>query len=105
MKIIIEIESKSEMEKLSALFKTFKINTVKIISAEDATMPVINGDKKIDPKSLFGIWADQPRSLENIRKAAWQTFCLLFLLAPFAFLLMQFCVTFLLQEVEFNTFW
>ena len=28
----IEIDSKSEMEKLTALFKTFKINTVKVIS-------------------------------------------------------------------------
>lgn len=30
------------------------------------------GDKKIDPNSLFGIWANKPRSLENIRKKAWQ---------------------------------
>jgi len=72
MRITIEIDSKSEMEKLSALLKTFKINTVKIISSDDSPMPVIKGDKKIDPKSLFGIWAEKPRSLENIRKAAWQ---------------------------------
>jgi hypothetical protein len=72
MKITIEIDSKSEMEKLSALFKTFKINKVNVISTDDSEIPVIKGDKKIDPTSLFGIWANKPRSLENIRKDAWQ---------------------------------
>jgi hypothetical protein len=71
MKITIEIDSKSEMEKLSALFKTFQINKVKVISADDNDIPVKKGDKKIDPASLFGIWANKPRSLENIRKDAW----------------------------------
>ena len=71
MKITIEIDSKSEMEKLSAFFKTFKINKVKVISTDDE-ISVIKGDKKIDPKGLFGIWANEPRSLENIRKDAWQ---------------------------------
>jgi hypothetical protein len=71
MKITIEIDSKNEMEKLSALFKTFKISTVEIISS-DTDAHIIKGDKKIDPKSLFGIWANKPRSLENIRNAAWQ---------------------------------
>jgi hypothetical protein len=71
MKITIEIDSKSEMEKLSALFKTFKINTVKVFSSDDTTS-VIKGDKEIDPKELFGIWAKQPRSLESLRKNAWQ---------------------------------
>ena len=30
MKVTIEIDSKSEIEKLSAFFKTFKINKVKV---------------------------------------------------------------------------
>ena len=34
-------------------------------------MPIIKGDKKIDPKGLFGIWAKNPRTLESIRKEAW----------------------------------
>lgn len=72
MRITIEIDSKSEMEKLSALLKTFKINTVNITSSDNTAAPVIKGDKTIDPKSLFGIWAEKPRLLENIRKAAWQ---------------------------------
>jgi hypothetical protein len=71
MKVTIEIDNKSELEKLSALFKTFKINTVKVITA-DNPIPLIAGDKKIDPTSLFNIWADKPRTLEAIRKAGWQ---------------------------------
>jgi hypothetical protein len=70
MRITIEIDSKSEIEKLSALFKTF--NTIKVILPDEPAMPIIKGDKKIDPKSLFSIWAKNPRSLENIRKDAWQ---------------------------------
>jgi hypothetical protein len=72
MRITIEIDSKSEMEKLSALFKTFKINAVNVIAADETAIPLIKGNKKINPKDLFGIWADKPRSLENIRKDAWQ---------------------------------
>jgi len=72
MKVTIEIDSKSEMEKLFALFKTFKINKVEVITADDNDIPVIKGDKKIDPTSLFGMWANKPRSLENIRKDTWQ---------------------------------
>ena len=68
----VEIDDKSKMEKLSALFKTFKINKVKVISTDDNVIPIIKGNKEIDPTSLFGIWADSPRSLEDIRKGAWQ---------------------------------
>ena len=72
MKLTIEIDNKNELEKLKALFKLFKIDTVKVISNDNPAMPVIKGDKKLDPKSLFNIWADKPRTLETIRKAAWQ---------------------------------
>ena len=72
MKIIIEIDTKKELEKLSALFKAFEINTVNVISSNyKKDLPVIKGNKKLDPQKLFGIWAEKPRTLENIRKAAW----------------------------------
>jgi len=70
MRIVIEIDSKSELEMLSALFKTFK--TVKVIPPGEPVMPIIRGNKKLDPKSLFSIWEKNPRSLENIRKDAWK---------------------------------
>lgn len=71
MRVTIEIDSKSELEKLSALFKVFKINTVKVIS-NNMQAPVTKGDKTVNPKDLFGIWAKKPRNIEAIRKAAWQ---------------------------------
>jgi hypothetical protein len=71
MKITIEIDSKKEMEKLSALFETFKISAVNVVAANERIIPLIKGDKTIDPKALFGIWEKAPRSLEDIRKVAW----------------------------------
>jgi len=71
MKITIEIDSKNEMEKLSALFREFDISKVSVIPTDNKTMPLTKGDKKIDPTGLFGIWAKKPRTLEAIRKAAW----------------------------------
>ncbi len=33
---------------------------------------ITKGDKSIDPKSLFGIWKNNPRSLQEIRQKAWE---------------------------------
>jgi hypothetical protein len=46
MTIINEIDSKSKVEKRSALFKTFKINVVKVISPDDSAMSAIKEIKK-----------------------------------------------------------
>ncbi len=72
MKLTIEIDSKSELEKLKALFKVFKIDKVNVVTNDTAAIPVSKGDKKLDPTSLFSIWSDKPRTLDAIRKAAWQ---------------------------------
>ena len=29
------------------------------------------GDKSVDPTELFGIWREEPRSLEEIRRGVW----------------------------------
>jgi len=71
MKVTIEIDSKSEMEKLSALFKAFDIRKISVIPTDNKTMPLTKGDKKIDPTALFGIWSKKPRTLESIRNQAW----------------------------------
>ncbi|GGH11766.1 hypothetical protein [Mucilaginibacter phyllosphaerae] len=70
MKITIEIDTKSELEKLTAFFKTFKIERVKLVADENSA--ITRGDKSIDPSSLFGIWAKQPKTLDDIRNAAWK---------------------------------
>ena len=37
-----------------------------------AQLSIIEGDKSIDPTSLFGIWADAPRNIQDIRQKAWE---------------------------------
>lgn len=71
MKITIEIDTESELEKLSAFFETFDINSVSVVSPKNTELPIIKGNKKIDPSGLFAIWKDQPRTLQDIRKTAW----------------------------------
>ena len=74
MRITIEIDSKNELEKLTALFQAFDIKKVKVIDTDtkDTVNRIKKGNKKIDPKGLFGIWATHPKLLENIRKDSWQ---------------------------------
>ena len=74
MRITIEIDHQSELDKLKTLFETLKIRTVSIVpeDGEVNTTSINQGDKRINPSPLFGIWANQPRSLEQIRKDAWE---------------------------------
>ena len=74
MKITIEVDHKSELEKLKALFRSLKINMVSVVHENESqsTLSITKGNKHIDPHSLFGIWSNEPKSLEQIRKDAWQ---------------------------------
>ena len=40
-------------------------------SGNDTVPAITKGDKSVDPTALFGIWKDNPRTLEEIRKDAW----------------------------------
>jgi len=35
-------------------------------------LPIIKGDKKLNPTALFGIWENKPRNIEDIRKQNWK---------------------------------
>ena len=73
MKITIEIDERSELEKLTAFFKAFNIDKVSMVKTDAETKNTITkGDKSIDPKALFGIWEKEPKNLDDIRKAGWQ---------------------------------
>lgn len=74
MRVTIEIDHKSELDKLKALFDTLKINMVSVVSESEkgTSIPIIKGNKRLDPKALFGIWSGQPKSLAQIRKDAWE---------------------------------
>ncbi|SJM89150.1 DUF2281 domain-containing protein [Crenothrix polyspora] len=46
--------------------------TARYKAANQPLPPITTGDKTVDPNELFGLWKGEPRTLENIRKAAWQ---------------------------------
>ena len=72
MRVTLEIADFDEMEKLLSLFRTMKLENIKIISPQDDTKPnILKGNKSLNPKELFGIWKDTPRNIEEIRAKSW----------------------------------
>ncbi|RNL50226.1 hypothetical protein [Pedobacter jejuensis] len=72
MKVTLEITDFEEMEKFLSLFRTMKLENIKIISSkEDFEPEIVKGNKSLNPKELFGIWKDTPRNIEDIRAKSW----------------------------------
>lgn len=73
MRLTIELNSIGELEKVIQLLQSLKITEIKITPSLKALPkpPITKGDKSIDPKALFGIWQDTPRSLQSIRAKNW----------------------------------
>ncbi len=68
MTVTIETSGIQEVEQLLVLLKTLDIKNIKIQSSPSTPQASITrGDKNIDPKQLFGIWKDNPRTIEQIR--------------------------------------
>ena len=67
MKITIEIDSKTEFEKLLSLFKSLEINEVEVMASDPIDTSIVRGDKTINPTDLFGIWKDAPRNITDLR--------------------------------------
>ncbi len=72
MRVTFEISNSSEVEKLLDALKKFKVKDVKVTSDKQPRAFVTKGDKKINPKDLFGIWKKKPRTLGQIREKAWK---------------------------------
>lgn len=73
MTITIETSGIQEVEQLLKMLKSLNIKNVSIKEASEKRQAVITkGDKKLDPKELFGIWKDNPRSIEQVRSTAWK---------------------------------
>ena len=73
MTVTIETSGIQEVEQLLILLKTLNIKNIKIQSSPSIPQPnITRGDKKIDAKQLFGIWKDNPRTIEQIRSTALQ---------------------------------
>ncbi len=73
MTVTIETSGIQEIEQLLQVLKSLNIKTIKVQRSPIVLMPTITkGDKRLDPKELFGIWKDNPRTIEEIRSTAWQ---------------------------------
>jgi hypothetical protein len=75
MNVTIEINNQFELEKLFTFFKTFQFENIKVVSSSNVqtdTSFITKGDKKINPKELFGIWKDNPKDIDTIRNNSWK---------------------------------
>jgi hypothetical protein len=71
--ITIVANSLQEVEHLLTLIKALNISHIQITtpSMTSQPLPIVRGNKKLDPTALFGIWKDKPRNLQQIRATAW----------------------------------
>jgi hypothetical protein len=73
MTVTIETSGIQEIEQLLQVLKSLDIKTIKIHSSPVSLRPnITRGDKTLDPKQLFGIWKNNPRTIEQIRSTAWK---------------------------------
>ncbi|MBO0932199.1 hypothetical protein [Fibrella aquatilis] len=73
MKITIETDNQAELDQLMRWLEEHNfLEKIQIAKPEKPQLPNIQrGDKSVDPRGLEGMWKDNPRTLEGIRKAAW----------------------------------
>lgn len=73
MTVTIETSGIQEIEQLLQVLKSLNIKTIKVQPSPVLLTPSITrGDKRLDPKELFGIWKDNPRAIEQIRSTGWK---------------------------------
>ncbi len=73
MKITIEVDDQHKLKTLMEWLRDNKfLDEITVESKKPDYMPTITkGDKRIDPRALEGIWKENPRTLEEIRRDAW----------------------------------
>jgi hypothetical protein len=73
MTITIETSGIQEVEQLLTVLKSLNIKSISIKEASVKREPTIaKGDKKLNPRELFGIWQGSPRTLEQVRSTTWK---------------------------------
>jgi hypothetical protein len=73
MTITIETSGIQEVEQLLKVLKSLNIKNISIKEASIMRKPIVTkGDKKLNPRELFGIWQSQPRTIEQVRSTAWK---------------------------------
>jgi len=73
MRLTIELKNLKELEKVIQLLQSLQLDEITVLPTKPSnTSPTITlGDKALDPKALFGIWQEAPRSLKEIRSKSW----------------------------------
>jgi hypothetical protein len=73
MTITIETSGIQEVEQLLTVLKSLNIKSISIKEKPVKREPTISkGDKKLNPRELFGIWQGSPRTPEQVRSTAWK---------------------------------
>ena len=81
MKVTVEVSSQSELEKIILFFQTLNLDSIRVVTDSLSLKPkkkdkksiqITKGDKSLDPSDLFGMWKDNPQSIESIRDKAWK---------------------------------
>lgn len=73
MIITIETSGIQEIEQLLQVLKSLNIKNINIKEVPQKRQPAITkGDKKLNPRELFGIWQNAPRTIEQVRSEAWK---------------------------------
>ncbi|MFN0203635.1 MAG: hypothetical protein ACKVTZ_19065 [Bacteroidia bacterium] len=73
MKIFIETAKPIETAQLMLLLKNLEIVSFRLEDDNFTTAPILEeGDKELNPRALFGIWKERPRTLEEIRARTWK---------------------------------
>lgn len=68
--ITINLPNEAEAEWLLGLLSRLQVAFE--VEPDKITESIIQkGDKKLEPDSLFGIWAKEPRTIEEIRAKSW----------------------------------
>lgn len=74
MRLTIETDSSQEIEMLMRLFGAVAWENINIVSPSKTKVSppnITKGDKKCNPRPLFGIWKDNPHSLTQLRSEQW----------------------------------
>ena len=73
MTITIETSGMQEVEQILKMLKSLNIKNINIKEAsQKRSAAITKGDKRLDPRELFGIWQGNPRTLEQVRSEAWK---------------------------------
>jgi hypothetical protein len=73
MKLTIETSNSLELEQILELVRNLHLeHKIHIDSNKKNTLPIQKGDRSLDPRASFGIWKDNPRTIEQFRKEGWE---------------------------------